>query len=404
MSTPTTPSAAPARQAILMIARREIIVRMRSKAFRIATLVSVFILVGVAVAAKLLSGGGPSYQDVGVTPATAALSSQLTATATALQVNIHLHTIDEAAGRAEVRSGKLDALVAGDPAAMDVIVKTDLDGGLQSVLQLVAQQVVLDQQVSGLGGDPAKVTAAISAAKVDVTPLVPPSPNRGQQLVVGILAAILVYMALMMSGQAVAQGVVEEKTSRVVEILLATVRPWQLMAGKVAGIGVVGLTQVAVIALAGIGAGTATGVLNLHVGSALGMVGWLVVWFLLGYAAYSLAFAAAAALVSRQEDVASVVSPVLMFLIIGYVIGVSVLPNNPNSSFIGTMSLIPLFSPTLMPIRLALGVVPVWQAVVSVAAIAVVIPLLVWLSARVYRNAVLRSGAKVRLRDAWKAA
>lgn len=404
MTTPTTPSAASARQAVLMIAHREIVTRLRSRAFRIATLISVLILVGVAVAAKLFSGGGPSYQDLGVTPATAALAPQVAATAAALHVNVHIHDIDEATGRAQVRSGKLDALLLGDPNALRVIVKTDLDNGLQSTLQLVAQQVTLDQQVSALGGDPAKVTAAVSSAKVEVTPLVPPSPNRGQQLVIGILASILVYLSLMMSGQAVAQGVVEEKTSRVVELLLSTVRPWQLMAGKVAGIGVVGIVQVGIIALAGVGAGLATGTLHLHASAALGTVVWLVVWFLLGYTAYALAIAATAALVSRQEDVASVVGPVLMFLIIGYVVGVSVLPSDPHSSFVGTLSLIPLFSPTLMPVRLALGVVPVWQAVVSVAAIAAVIPLMVALSARIYRNAVLRSGAKVRLRDAWRAA
>ena len=131
-------------------------------------------------------------------------------------------------------------------------------------------------------------------------------------------------------------------------------------------------------------------------------IAWLIVWFLLGYAAYSLAFAAVASLVSRQEDVAAAVTPVLMLLIIGYVIGVSTLPSHPDSGFVATLSLIPVFAPTLMPVRLALGVVPAWQAVVSLAGIIAAIPLLLWLAARIYRNAVLRSGARVRLRDAWR--
>jgi ABC-2 type transport system permease protein len=201
----------------------------------------------------------------------------------------------------------------------------------------------------------------------------------------------------------VAQGVVEEKTSRVVEILLGAVRPWQLMVGKVLGLGVVGLIQVAAIALAGVAAAVATGVLHLHSLSTVSAIVWLIVWFLLGYAAYSLAFAAVASLVSRQEEVAAATTPVLMLLVVGYVLGVSILPSHPGSPLAAVLSMIPIFAPTLMPVRLALGVVPAWQAVVSLAGMVVVIPLLLWIAARIYRNAVLRSGARVKLRDAWRA-
>jgi ABC-2 type transport system permease protein len=283
------------------------------------------------------------------------------------------------------------------------VVKTGLGDDLRSVLQLVAQRAALDQQVTALGGDPAKVATAISAAAVTVTALEPPRKANSQQLAIGILTSILIYMALLLNGQAVAQGVVEEKTSRVVEILLGAVRPWQLMIGKVLGLGTVGLVQVAAIALSGVAAAVATGVLHLHSVSTVSAIVWLIVWFLLGYAAYSLAFAAVASLVSRQEEVAAATTPVLMLLIIGYVIGISILPSNPGSPFVAVLSMIPIFAPTLMPVRLALGVVPAWQAAVSLAGMVVVIPLLLGIAARIYRNAVLRSGARVRLRDAWRA-
>ena len=100
---------------------------------------------------------------------------------------------------------------------------------------------------------------------------------------------------------------------------------------------------------------------------------------------------------------AAATTPVLMLLIIGYVIGISILPGNPGSPFVAVLSMIPIFAPTLMPVRLALGVVPAWQAAVSLAGMVVVIPLLLGIAARIYRNAVLRSGARVRLRDAWRA-
>ncbi|HEX5198342.1 ABC transporter permease [Paractinoplanes rhizophilus] len=388
---------------IWLIAGREIGTRLRSKAFRVATVVSVLILVALGLIAKL-ADNGPSYQDVGITPGAAALSGAVTSTAASINVDIRTHDVDEATGRAQVRDGKLDALLISDTSPVQVVVKTELDGGLESVLQLVAQRTVLDQQVKDLGGDPAKVAASVSAATVTVTALTPPKKSNSQQLILGILTSILIYMALLLNGQAVAQGVVEEKTSRVVEIILATVRPWQLMVGKVLGLGVVGLIQVAVIALSGVAVGLATGSLDLHISAALSTVIWLVVWFLLGYTAYSLAFAGVASLVSRQEEVAAVVTPVMMLLIVGYVIGISILPANPDSGFVAVLSLIPVFAPTLMPVRLALGVVPAWQAAVSLAGIIVVIPLLLWIASRIYSNAVLRSGARVRLRDAWRAA
>jgi len=387
---------------VRLIAGREITTRLRSKVLRIATLISILILVAIAVGAKL-SGGGPSYQDVGIAPGAAPLTAALASTASAIPVDLRTHDVTEEAGRQQVRDGKLDALLAGTPGSIQVVVKTDLGDDLRSVLQLVAQRAALDQQVTALGGDPAEVAAAISTAAVTVTALEPPKKADSQQLAVGILTSILIYMALLLNGQAVAQGVVEEKTSRVVEILLGAVRPWQLMIGKVVGLGAVGLVQVAAIALSGVAAAVATGVLHPHSVSTVSAIVWLIVWFLLGYAAYSLAFAAVASLVSRQEEVAAATTPVLMLLIVGYVIGISILPSHPGSPFVAALSLIPIFAPTLMPIRLALGVVPAWQAVVSLAGMVVVIPLLLWIAARIYRNAVLRSGARVRLRDAWRA-
>jgi ABC-2 type transport system permease protein len=381
---------------VRLIAGREIGTRLRSRVLRIATVLIVLILVGIAVVAKL-TGGGSSTLTVGITPAAASLSGAFTTTAETINVDVQTRVVDDATGRQQVRDGKLDALLVGGD---QVVVKTDLDDGLRSVLQLVAQRGALDQQVTSLGGDPAKVASAVAAAGVTVTALVPPKKSNAEQLTIGILTSVLVYLALLLNGQAVAQGVVEEKTSRVVEILLSTVRPWQLMIGKVLGLGLVGLIQLAVIALCGVAAGLGSGALHLHAAAAVSTIVWLVVWFLLGYAAYSLAFAAVASLVSRQEEVAAAVTPVMMLLIIGYVIGISVLPSDPGSGFVTVLSLIPIFAPTLMPVRLALGVVPVWQAVVSVAGMLVIIPLLLWLAARIYRNAVLRSGARVKLRDA----
>ena len=252
---------------------------MKSKAYRISTVVMLLLIVAGILAIKLINGGGGPDSTVGYTPATAPLAAPLKAGGQALDEKIDtVQVTDEAAGRAKLADGSLDALLTGDGTSVHVQVKKDLDGKFANVLQLLTQQVAVGRQITALGGDPARFQAAVASAKfVEDPPLEQPYDYNGQQLVLGIIAGILIYMSLLLNGQIVAQGVVEEKTSRVVELLLSTIKPWQLMAGKVLGIGVVGLIQMVVIGVGGVVTGLATDVLTISVSAAVGTVVWLVV-------------------------------------------------------------------------------------------------------------------------------
>jgi ABC-2 type transport system permease protein len=306
----------------------------------------------------------------------------------------------QAAGEELLRSGEIEALVTAVSPTLTVVVNEKLDDSLAPLLTSLAQQGALTDAVSSLGGDAASISAQIAAATPAVTSLEPPTQVDGAQIVAGFVAGILLFIALMTAGQLVAQGVVEEKTSRVVELLLATVRPWQLMSGKVLGIGIVGLAQVVLVVTAGIGTALALGLLDsstLNLGST---AAWAIVWFVIGFASYALVLAALGALVSRQEDVGSVIGPVTALMIIPYVIGVSIAPWAPDSPLVVWLSYIPFCSPLIMPIRIALGAVETWEILLSVGLSLAVIPLLVWLAGRVYSNAVLHSGGRVRLKDA----
>jgi ABC-2 type transport system permease protein len=386
-------------QAVRLVAGREIVTKFRSKAYRITTLATLIIVIGVSLLFKLIGGG--SDATVGFVESTTALAKPLEAVASSIDENIDTKKVSsEQAGRDQVADGSLDALVVGDGASLRVVVKKDLDDKLRNAFNVLAGQVALNQEITKLGGDPAQVGAAVENASVDVEELEQPYPYDPQQLALGIVAGILIYLSLQLNGQLVAQGVVEEKSSRVVELLLSTIRPWQLMAGKVLGIGLVGLVQMLLIGTVGVVTALSLGVLTISVNAAVGTVAWLVVWYLLGFLMYSLMFAGLAALVSRQEDVGGVISPALMLVVIGYVIGISVLPSQPDSPLGEVLSMIPVFAPTLMPIRLAMGGVPVWEAVVSVGLVVALIPVLVWLAGKIYANAVMRSGARVKLKDA----
>lgn len=392
-------------EAVRLVAGREVTTRMRSKAFIITTVATLVLLIGFALVMKIVGDG--SDATVGVTRQTAALAEPLKATAASIGQDVDTREVDEEKGRAEVADESLDALLVGDGGSIRVVVKKDLDDTLRNALNVLAAQVALREEVARLTGDPAEVAevaASVGQAEIAVDPLEQPYPYQGQQLLLGMIAGILIYMSLLLNGQMVATGVVEEKSSRVVELLLSTIRPWQLMAGKVLGIGLVGLVQMVVIGGGGLVAALALDVLTVSVGAAVGTVVWLVVWYLLGFLMYSLVFAALGALVSRQEDVGGVITPALLFVIVGYVVGISVLPSEPDNTLVEVLSVIPVFAPTLMPMRLAMGGVPVWETVLSVGLVVVLIPVLVWLAGRIYANAVMRSGARVKLTDALRPA
>jgi ABC-2 type transport system permease protein len=172
------------------------------------------------------------------------------------------------------------------------------------------------------------------------------------------------------------------------------------MAGKVIGVGCVGLFQLAVYAAVAVPLAATTGVLHLPASVAAGSALWSLLWFLLGFGLYALLFAAAGALVSRQEDVAGVTTPLAMLIIIPYVIGISVLPGNPHSTLLAVLSVIPLTAPLIMPMLIAAGTAAGWQIALAVVLVAATIGGLVRLTGRVYAGAIRLTGSRVRLRDA----
>lgn len=386
--------------AIRLIAGREISTRVRSKAFVWTTVALVAAVVLGGVLLHFVGSQSDSAQKVGVTPDASGVAEQLVALGSVTGTTIETQEVASAdAAEPLLKDGTVSAVVTGtDP--LTVLVHTELPDALAPVLGSLAQQEALSSAVTDLGGDPGEVGREIAQAAPDVTALEPEPERDSAQVVAGFVAGILLFISLMTAGQLVAQGVVEEKSSRVVELLLATVRPWQLMAGKVLGIGVIGLTQVVLVV--GAGAGTAA-LLGLVDASSinLGVTAlWVIVWFVVGFTMYALALAALSALVSRQEDVGSVTAPVMTLMMIPYIIGVSIAPWDPNNPLVVWLSFVPFCSPMLMPIRIALGEVAPWEVALSLGLSLALIPVLVWLAGRIYSNAVLRSGGRIKLRDA----
>jgi ABC-2 type transport system permease protein len=397
-----------AREAVALVAAREIRVRIRSKAYLITLVVTAVAAIALPVILHLVNLS-PGPTKIAVVRSDTALSATLTATAAELGQKVTVSTVaDHQAGVAEVKAGTVSVLAETGPSgAIEATVDKTLGDSTRQLLQVVDQQQVLGAQFTRLGVSPTDAEQALTAAsqaQVQVEPLKKNDPQQGQHIIIAIGAALLMYMSLMLVGQIVAQGVVEEKSSRVVELLLATIRPWQLLAGKVLGTGLLGLLQIGVPAVLGVVVGVVTGQLNISLSSSLGTVAWALLWYVVGFAIYAMVFAALGATVSRQEDVQGLTFPAVAPLIIAWVVGISVVPSNPGNTLVAWLSMLPPFAPVLMPMRIAMGVAPVWQVALSLLLAVAFAVVLLRFAARIYRNSVLRSGSRVPLREALKAA
>jgi len=386
---------------IRLTARRELVEQTRARSFLISTLVTLLILCGIIVVPRLLGAGQPDSFDVGlVGPGSAPLGQVLTAQAPAAGVEVHLQQpASSAAAEADVRDGKLDLAVID---GRQLIAKGELDEQLNVLVQSASRTARAQQALAGAGLGQSQIQSALAPPPLPLRSLEPVDEDARAKRTIATVAVFLLYGQLIGYCFAVAMGVVEEKATRVVEVLLAAVRPVQLLAGKVIGIGLVGLIQLAVVGAVGLALATATDAINLPA-DAWGTIGSVLVWFLLGYAFYSSLFAVAGAIVSRQEELQNTATP-LNLLMVGSFLVAFMGASNPDSTLTTVSSFLPPVAPLIMPVRIAAGEATAWQVALSLGIMLVSIVAVVLLAARLYEGAVLRTGARVKLREAWSGA
>lgn len=387
--------------AIALVAGREIRTRLLSKATIIATAVVVVLLVGaVTVLSMFLDRQTSATTEVGIAAETAELTPSLQEAGAQGGIDLQVTEVEADDGRAAVVDGDLAAYLSGEPQAPVVAVDGTPDAQLMAAVTNAAQQYALTELITALGGDPDEASAELAAATPSVE-MIETGPDLDPvRIIVAFVMISLLLFALLQTTQLIAMGVVEEKVSRVVEILLATIRPSVLMAGKVAGIGVVGLVQVSLFAGSGALAAQLTGLLDGVEVDIASSLGWLLVWFLLGFGLYAVLVGGVAALVSRQEDIGSVTTPLFLIIMAPFYLGIWLVPTNPESTAVQVLSQIPFFAPFMMPPRQAFTEVPTMELVVAVGSGVLLMPLLVWLGGRIYSRAVLTTGSRMKLRDA----
>jgi ABC-2 type transport system permease protein len=382
------------RRAVWEVARRELVERSRSRVLRISLVLLLILSAGGAVAAARLTGRTPT-DDVGLVGArSVALESAIQAQAKVAgrRVQLRPFTTAPAAERA-VRRGAIDlALLDGSR----IVVKTSRTiPAVKVVEQAVAAQRVMDRlRFAGLTQTQALSALSPPAARLSVLEPRPANYDRNQVLVaIGLLA---LFMVLVFFCQAVAQGVTEEKSSRVVELLLTSVSPRRLLAGKIIGIGLLGLALLVVPAAVALAAGRLAGGAGLP-SAAPQAIGLTLLWFILGYIFYSVAFAAVGALVSRQEDLNTAMLPVNAILIGAFYLAVFVVNTNPNGTMARVAAFLPPFSPMVVPARMVLGDMNAFGLALAIALEVIGTGALIVLAARAYERAILRIGAPIKL-------
>jgi len=383
-----------------LIAARDFWVRLRERSFLISTLLNVGVI-SVLVLARASGGfsGAPSFDlgTVGGTDVVAVADGAVSLGGTDITVRVHPYP-DRAAADAALMDGSIDAVVTGT----QLYGLQSVDTRLQALVQTSAHQAAVDAVLAKHHVPEAQREAASQTDPLALGALQPAPPDQQDNAAVAFIGVLLLYGQLFGYGLWVATGVIEEKASRIVEMLLSAVRPRQLLAGKIIGIGVLGLAQLITIAGFAICLALVTGTHLVHA-SAIWAALLVIGWFILGYAFYASLFAAAGSLVSRMEELQNVIVPINLTILVSFIISIGSL-QDPNSTLAVVASILPVSAALAMPVRIVLGAATGWQIALSLTLLIGSAIALVPIGARLYAGAVLRTGSRVKLRDAWRAA
>ena len=387
---------------ILLLAKRDFLQRARSKGFLIMMGITVVLILAIG---PLASAFAPEQEAtvvglVGSTPD--GLEAALVSTADVYDREIETQEFAEIEEAEEaLTDGDADVvLVDGAELVWQDQPSSTTGAIVQGAVDGLARQAAIDEL--GLSADEA--ASLLAPQDLSERRLEPEDPNRGPRIIAGYITIFILYLAILVFGQFVLMGVMEEKSSRVVEVVLSRAKPESVLAGKVLGIGALGLLQVLALVVAAVVTATMADTGDLPIPE-IGILaaGSAILWFVLGFGLYAVVYAGLGATITRQEDVqGAAMIPALLILPAYFIALVSL--ETPNSLLATIGSIFPATAPIIMPMRTAVTDVPWWEVAVSIGLIVVTIVLLIKVSARIYRGAALRIGAKVSLRDAWRTA
>ena len=418
------------------VARREYRQRVRGRTFIVTTgLLAIVALVYVLLPVILRTTGIDRPAQVAVLVTAPDLSADPVATldgllsggsaaAAGAAPKIEVSRVADAAdARQRVRDGRLNGLLtisrgSGGDLAFDYLTNGEANDEASVFVRQGASALAIADRLGRAGLTPEDRSSIFAPPNLTTSAASAAAGRRedrdfGASFLLGYILVVLTFMAILTYGNWVAQSVAEEKSSRVMELLITAASPRQLLTGKVMGAGAAGLTQFAVVvgaALIGLQAGP---VLERLLGGApveggqlpaltIGLGLAFGAFFMGGFLLYSILYAAVGSMVSRQEDVQAAASPLMIVAMAGYFVSFSAL-NGIDQGWVGVLSLIPFFSPYLMPARILLGDPSAWEIALSIGLLAAALVGALWVAARIYSAGVLLYGQRPGIREVWRA-
>lgn len=379
-----------------IVAEREFMTKVRDKTFIGATVFTLLFLIGFFVVGSIIDGNSDDFDVAVVGGQDSALVQQAEALLQAdnPDASITVEEVDDlAAAEVSVREGDADAaLVRGDD-GYELLGDDEIDTGLRAALTTAVSRDVLERNAAAQGVD---LEALNEGTDIGVRLLDENADESGARSVVAFAFALVFFMTALGFGMSIAQSVTQEKESRVVEILAAAVPIRSLLWGKIIGNTVLALGQVVLLVAVGLVGLAITGRRELLTGISWAAL-WYVLFFVLGFLALAALWSVAGSLASRQEDLQATTMPGQLILIVPYFI--SVLASEQIQTIV---SMLPIVSTMVMPGRMAQGDVPWWQIAVAIAATLVAAAVFVRVGSRLYERTLLRTGGRIKYRDAFK--
>ncbi len=382
-----------------LVAGREIRERLRGRVLRVVTVI-LFAVVAAAVVIPTIHSGTTKAQTVGVVGSSASLEPELHHLAKSAGLSVDLVNVpDLSQGRADLSDGRLDMVVddSGEIFVEDPVSASDTSAGARYV-RAVSTTLGAERAFAQAALTPEQAAIVAEAKPLPVESIRPGKGPRTTAEATALIGVILIFIVLTQYLTWTLMGVMEEKASRVVEVLLATVRPTQLLAGKVIGIGAVALAQAVALVAFALVLAKVVGSSLVH-GAAPLVVAATLIWLVLGYAFYSWLYAAAGSLAERQDQVQSLALPLSAPLILGYIVSLTGVSSGNASLLVKVLAYLPPTAPFAMPTLVGFGDATWWQFMASVVLSVASTVVVALVAAQVYRTAVLRTGRRVRLRE-----
>ncbi len=419
---------------ILIVLKSEFMRRVRSKWFIVATLLAPILLIGISVIPALVGiyASKTDQKTVAIIDETGKLGDLITA-ASDEQLTLVASSNPEDSLRSGTLSGAYSGYLIIPPDVLSGqgrITYFSSEGGglsLPSRLERIIENAIQEKRLTDQ--NVSSEVRSIFSTRIDVetmklTDTGETAGNSAFYSILGYIMGFFIYALMFIYGAQVMQGAMEEKSTRVVEIVVSSVRPFDLLMGKVLGIGAVGLVQMAIWILLFVGAAALSGsivtlfvnpadfnlpdaasqaqvleAMNFSIPAISPMVFvWFLLFFLGGYLLYSSLFAAVGSAVDQQQDAQGLMMPITMLIIIP-ILFMTFVVESPDSTFSTVLSMIPFFSPILMVVRVAVTDVPFWQVGSAFVLLILTFVGAIWLSARIYRVGILMYGKKPSIKD-----